>query len=160
MPPRYRLLAIDVNGTLVNSSDDLTPATRAALRRAIAAGIHVVLATGRRYSHTLHLVEPLGISVPLITASGALVKDPADHRTLYKTEFDAQLLRGVLATLDGAGYDALLNGDTYADGFDYFQPGKPRKNRYLAEYLEMNPGCGRVWPDLFASPPRGSSPAS
>ena len=65
MPSRYRLLAIDVDGTLVNSSDDLTPATRAALRRAIAAGIHVVLATGRRYSHTLHLVEPLGISVPL-----------------------------------------------------------------------------------------------
>ena len=62
MPTRYRLLAIDVDGTLVNSSDDLTPATRAALRRTIAAGVRVVLATGRRYSHTLHLVEPLGIS--------------------------------------------------------------------------------------------------
>jgi Cof subfamily protein (haloacid dehalogenase superfamily) len=155
MPPHYRLLAIDVDGTLVNSSDDLTPATRAALRRTIAAGIHVVLATGRRYSHTLHLVEPLGISVPLVTASGALVKDPADHRTLYKTEFDAPVLRAVLATLDGAGYDALLNADTFAEGFDFFQPGKPRKNGYLAEYLALNPGCGRVWPDFFASPPPG-----
>ena len=155
MPTRYRLLAIDIDGTLVNSSDDLTPATRAALRRTIAAGIHVVLATGRRYSHTLHLVEPLGISVPLVTASGALVKDPADHRTLYKTEFDAPLLRDVLATLDRAGYDALLNGDTFAEGFDFFQPGEPRENRFLAEYLALNPGCGRVWPDFFASPPPG-----
>lgn len=74
--PRYRLLAIDVDGTLVNSSDELTPATQAALRSATAAGIHVVLATGRRYSHTLHLVQPLGISVPLATAGGALIKDP------------------------------------------------------------------------------------
>src|SRR5271165_1791484 len=112
MPSPYRLLAIDVDGTLLNSSDDLTPATRAALRRAIAAGIHVVLATGRRYSHTLHLVEPLGLRAALITASGALVKDPADHRTLHKTEFDEPLLRHMLATLDGAGYDVLLNGDT------------------------------------------------
>jgi len=155
MLPHYRLLAIDVDGTLVNSSDDLTPATRAALRRTIAAGIRVVLATGRRYSHTLHLVEPLGISTALITASGALVKDPADHRTLYKTEFDAPLLGDVLAILDRAGHDALLNGDTFAEGFDFYQPAAPRANRYLAEYLAMNPGCGRVWPDFFASPPPG-----
>ena len=155
MPSRYRLLAIDVDGTLVNSSDDLTAATRAALRRTIAAGIHVVLATGRRYSHTLHLVEPLGISVPLITASGALVKDAADHRTLYKTEFDASLLREVLAVLDRAGCDPLLNGDTFAEGFDFYQPAAPRENRFLAEYLALNPGCGRVWPDFFASPPPG-----
>ena len=155
MPTHYRLLAIDVDGTLVNSSDDLTPATLAALRRTTAAGIHVVLATGRRYSHTLHLVEPLGISVPLVTASGALVKDPADHRTLYKTEFEATLLRDMLATLDGAGYDALLNADTFDEGFDFFQPREPRRNHYLAEYLALNPGCGRVWPEFFASPPPG-----
>jgi Cof subfamily protein (haloacid dehalogenase superfamily) len=155
MLPRYRLLAIDVDGTLVNSSDDLTPATCAALRRAIAAGVHVVLATGRRYSHTLHLVEPLGIRAALVTAGGALVKDPADHRTLYKTEFAAPLLADILAILDRTGFDALLNADTFIEGFDFFQPGEPRENRHLAEYLALNPGCGRVWPDFFASPPPG-----
>jgi len=155
MTTRYRLLAIDVDGTLVNSSDNLTAATRAALRRATAASIHVVLATGRRYSHTLHLVEPLGISVPLVTASGALVKDPADHRTLHKTVFDARLLCDLLTTLDRAGYDALLNADTFDEGFDFFQPGMPRENHYLAEYLALNAGCGRVWPEFFTSPPPG-----
>ena len=131
----YRLLAIDVDGTLLNSNDHLTPATCAALRRAAAAGIRVVLATGRRYSHTLHLVEPLGLSAALITASGALVKDPADHRTLHKTEFDAAVLRDLMTILDRAGHDALLNADTFAEGFDYFQPAAPRENPYLAEYL-------------------------
>lgn len=84
----HRLLAIDIDGTLMNSHDELTPATRAALGRAGEAGIHVVLATGRRYSHALPLVEPLGIDVPLVTASGALVKDPIDHSTLYRAEFE------------------------------------------------------------------------
>jgi Cof subfamily protein (haloacid dehalogenase superfamily) len=152
---RYRLLAIDVDGTLVNSSDELTPATRAALRRAMEAGIHVVLATGRRYSHTLHLVEPLKIGVPLVTAGGALIKDPATHETLFKTEFDRKLLFGFLATLDRAGYDGLLNGDTFEDGFDFYQPPKLRENRYLAEYLAKNSACGRIWPDFLAAPPPG-----
>ena len=69
---RFRLLALDIDGTLVNSRDELTSATSAAIRRACDAGIRVVLATGRRYSKTLHLVEPLKLDVPLITASGAL----------------------------------------------------------------------------------------
>lgn len=153
MPSRYRLLAIDIDGTLVNSNDELTPATRDALRSATAAGIHVVLATGRRYSHTLHLVEPLGIAVPLVTAGGALVKDPATHRTLFETRFEPRVLREILTTLDTAGCDPLLNADTFADGFDFYQPPQPRENRYLAEYLALNPGCGRVWPDFFTAPP-------
>jgi Cof subfamily protein (haloacid dehalogenase superfamily) len=151
--PRYRLLAIDVDGTLVNSSDELTPATQAALSSATAAGIHVVVATGRRYSHTLHLVEPLKIGVPLVTASGALVKDPATHETIFKTEFDRKLLCEILSTLDRAGFDGLLNADTFAEGFDYYQPPQLRENRYLAEYLALNTGCGRTWPDFLASPP-------
>ncbi len=85
--PRYRLLAIDIDGTLVNSQNELTEATRAAVLRAKQAGIEIVLATGRRYSRVLPLVEPLELNVPLVTASGALVKRAADHHTLYRAEF-------------------------------------------------------------------------
>ncbi len=86
--PRYRLLAVDIDGTLVNSDHELTDATRDAIRRALDAGVEVVLATGRRYSRTLPLVEPLGLNVPLITASGALVKRASDHQTLYQAAFN------------------------------------------------------------------------
>jgi hypothetical protein len=151
--PHFRLLAIDVDGTLVNSNDELMPTTREALRRAGRAGIHVVLATGRRYSHTLHLVEPLGIDVPLVTASGALVKDPADHRTLYQAEFDREVLCNALQVIESQGYDMLLNGDTFAEGFDFYHARPEARNPFMAEYLALNPGCGRVWPDLIADPP-------
>ena len=152
---RYRLLAIDVDGTLVNSRDELMPATRDALLRAGKAGIHVVLATGRRYSHTLHLVEPLGISVPLVTAGGALVKDPVDHRTLFKAEFPGGVLRDMLTIIDRSGLDALINSDSYAEGFDFYVARAEARNRFLAEYLAMNPGRGRVCPDMIANPPPG-----
>ena len=150
---RYQLLAIDIDGTLVNSRDELTPGTRAALVRAGEAGIHVVLATGRRYSLTLHLVEPLGIDVPLVTASGALVKDPADHRTLYVAEFDRAVLCQALGVIQRGGYDVLLCGDTFSAGFDFYQPETPSKGPELAEYLEHNADRGRVWPNLLLDPP-------
>ena len=150
---RYRLLAIDIDGTLVNSRDEIPPATGDALGRAIRSGIHVVLATGRRYRHTLHLVERLGLRVPLVTASGALVKDPADHRTLYQSRFDGGLLRRMLAVIDGLGRDALLFGDTFAEGFDFYQPREAARGAELAEYVALNPGCGRIWPGMLADPP-------
>jgi hypothetical protein len=153
--PRYRLLAIDIDGTLLNTRDELTPSTRQALVRAGEAGIHVVLATGRRYSRTLHLVEPLGINVPLVTASGALVKDPVDHRTLYRAELDPQVLAAALAVVDGCGYDPVLCADTYAEGFDYYHARAEVDGPELAEYLRLNPGCGRIWPELVGNPPLG-----
>jgi Cof subfamily protein (haloacid dehalogenase superfamily) len=152
---RYRLLAIDIDGTLVNTRDELTPATRQALVHAGETGIHVVLATGRRYSRTLHLVAPLRIGVPLVTASGALVKDPLDHRTLYRAEFRGGVLADALALVDGCGCDPVLFADTYAQGFDFYHARAEVASPELAEYLRLNPGCGRIWPGLVDDPPPG-----
>jgi hypothetical protein len=149
----FRLLALDIDGTLVNSRDELSPATRAAVLRAAQAGIRVVLATGRRYSRVLPLVEPLGIDVPLVTASGALVKDPLDHCTFFRAEFDHATLVAMLKLVDASGFDPLLCGDTFLRGFDYYQAAAAARTPELAEYLEMNPDCGRILPGLLADPP-------
>jgi 5-amino-6-(5-phospho-D-ribitylamino)uracil phosphatase len=151
----YRLLAIDIDGTLMNSHDELTPGTRAALARAAGADIRIVLATGRRYSHALPLVAPLGIDVPLITASGALVKDALDHRTLYQAQFAPQLLRNVVELVDRCGYDPLLCADTFTEGFDFYHARAEVRTAELAQYLALNPGCGRLWPELIREPPPG-----
>lgn len=148
-------MAVDIDGTLVNSRDELTPDTQEALVRAGRAGIQIVLATGRRYSRTLHLVEPLGIDVPLISASGALIKDPKDHRTLFQSTFDPHLLRQVLSLIDRAGYDPLLCADTFAEGFDFYLARENVRTPELEEYLELNPRDGRIWPDLITAPPPG-----
>jgi Cof subfamily protein (haloacid dehalogenase superfamily) len=152
---RFRLLAIDIDGTLVNTRDELTPATRAALTRAGEAGIRVVLATGRRYSRTLHLVEPLGIDVPLVTASGALVKDPCDHRTLFRAEFTPGVLLRTMKVIAASGYEPVLCGDTFLEGFDFYLARPEVESPELGEYLRVNANDGRVLPDMLAHPPRG-----
>ncbi len=151
--PRYRLLAIDIDGTLVNSRDELTAATREALVRAGQAGIRVVLATGRRYSRALPLVAPLGLEVPLITATGALVKDPSNHRTLYRAEFEVALLRRVMQIVRECGFDPVLYGDTFCQGFDFYIAGWQTRTPELAQYLADNAACARVVRELFEHPP-------
>ena len=118
----YRLLAIDIDGTLVNSRDELTAGTRGAWpARQPGPASRCVLATGRRYSRTLHLVEPLAIDVPLVTASGALVKDPLDHRTLLPGPLRAAgaARRGDADRPPGLSTRCSC-GDTFAEGFDYY----------------------------------------
>jgi 5-amino-6-(5-phospho-D-ribitylamino)uracil phosphatase len=152
---RYRLLAIDIDGTLVNSRDEITPAIDAALREAAAAGMHVVLATGRRYSRALPLVAPLRIEVPLITASGALIKNPLDHATLFQAAFDPPLLGEVLGLVHRCGFDPVVCADTFADGFDFYMGRSEVGSPELAEYLRLNPTDGRLWPELLHTPPEG-----
>jgi 5-amino-6-(5-phospho-D-ribitylamino)uracil phosphatase len=153
--PRYRLLALDIDGTLVNGEHALTSATRDAVRAAKSAGIEVVLATGRRYSRTLPLVEPLGIEVPLITASGALLKHPHDHQTLFRAAFAPGVLVNMLNIVGNAGYEMVMYGDTYHQGFDYYCPRLDTKQAVLAEYFAMNVGCERICPQLMTNPPDG-----
>ncbi|HVX59356.1 MAG TPA: Cof-type HAD-IIB family hydrolase [Pirellulales bacterium] len=152
---RYRLLAVDIDGTLVNSRDELTEATRQALFRATEAGVRIILATGRRYSRALPLVKPLGLDVPLVTASGALIKHPLDHRTLYQAAFERPLLCDALAIVERAGFEAVLYSDSYGQGFDFYCPRVDVEHPELADYLQLNPGCHQVWPMLMSEPPDG-----
>jgi 5-amino-6-(5-phospho-D-ribitylamino)uracil phosphatase len=69
----YRLLALDIDGTLLRTDKVLSPRTRRALDEARAAGIRLVLVTGRRYPSARKVAEDLGGDVPLVLHNGALV---------------------------------------------------------------------------------------
>ncbi len=153
--PKYRLLAIDVDGTLVNSRHELTETTRDAVLRAKRAGIEIVLATGRRYSRVLPLVEPLELNVPLVTASGALIKRAEDHATLFQARFNNGSLEGWLHVAASAGFEPVVYADTFERGFDYYCASHQTRSPLLAEFLARNAGCGRDWPELVRTPPEG-----
>ena len=69
-----RLLAVDIDGTLLNSRGQIPDAHRAALDEAVAADIEVALVTGRSFHFTKPILELLPIPLTLIVNNGALVK--------------------------------------------------------------------------------------
>jgi len=156
---RYRLLALDIDGTLVNLDDEISPATRAALLRAAAAGTRIVLATGRRYGRAVHLAhaltELIGQTCPLVTSSGALVKDPADHRTLHVAELPRPALLKILSTIDAAGYEPIFYADTFHVGHDLYCRTIAVTCPLLGEFMARNAPFAHVCPQLVEDPPPG-----
>lgn len=81
-----RLLAIDIDGTLLNSQFAISDRDLQALRSAHAAGIEVVLVTGRRHTFALPIARELGFDLWLISSNGAIT------RSLSGTTFHRDLL--------------------------------------------------------------------
>ncbi|HTK06602.1 MAG TPA: Cof-type HAD-IIB family hydrolase [Ktedonobacteraceae bacterium] len=71
--PSIRLIVIDIDGTLLNPEQEITPRTRAAIKAAQDAGIVVTLATGRRYYSARPVAEDLGLEIPLILCDGGMI---------------------------------------------------------------------------------------
>jgi len=69
-------LALDIDGTLVDGTLEITPANVAALKGVVERGVHVVLATGRMFRSALRYAEEIGTEEPLIAYQGAVVRMP------------------------------------------------------------------------------------
>jgi hypothetical protein len=76
-----RLIAIDIDGTLLDSNFQVSQRNLATLRRANSLGVEVVLATGRRHAFALPVAQALGFDVALISSNGAVTK--ASDGTLF-----------------------------------------------------------------------------
>src|SRR5260370_17547897 len=71
----YRLLGIDLDGTLLSPQKIITPRTHQALRRAISAGVTIVIATGQTLSVLQNVCADLPLSAPQIIENGAIIAD-------------------------------------------------------------------------------------
>jgi len=96
--PSIRLLAIDIDGTLLNPQFQISEGDLAALRQAHAAGVEIVLVTGRRHTFALPTAQQLGFDLWLISSNGAVTRSLARetfHRDLMPAETCRQLCRAM-----------------------------------------------------------------
>jgi len=82
---RFRLIALDVDGTLLNDHHELTPRVREAVRAAAEQGAEIVLCTGRGSTSALPVLEELGLAGTMITHNGASVVDSRTRDILQDT---------------------------------------------------------------------------
>ncbi len=79
----YKLMAIDLDGTLLNSYGEVSENTRNALKEAKSKGVEIVLSSGRPISSTESLAIELGVDNYLISGNGAAVYDIKNQEILY-----------------------------------------------------------------------------
>ncbi|GHE82897.1 hydrolase [Streptomyces spiralis] len=96
----YRLIATDLDGTLLRSDESISPRTREALAAATAAGAAHIVVTGRAVPWTRHILEDLGYRGLAVCGQGAQVYDAGEHRLLTSVTLDRQLAGVALAKIE------------------------------------------------------------
>ena len=84
-----RLIATDMDDTLLDASSSLTPRTLSALQQAISAGVMVSLSSGRMPESMLPFAEKIGVNAPMILFHGALIYDHRTDEVLYSNPIPA-----------------------------------------------------------------------
>jgi len=95
--PLPKLVALDLDGTLLNSAKQLTDRSRAAVHALADAGTTIVLASGRMFRDCMEpQVAMLGVEAPVICYNGAIVLEPATGEILSERPVAAELVSPLL----------------------------------------------------------------
>lgn len=115
-----RLLALDLDGTLLDSRGKISDANLKAIRKAEAKGVLVTIATGRRFRDARPVGLELDLNAPLITHNGALLKYAESLKTVSASLVEQATVREVLRVGREFGADALLSCDPRGKGTMFY----------------------------------------
>lgn len=109
--PRYRIIALDLDGTLLNSHKQLSAGNFEALQLAAEAGVEIVPTTGRFFDGMPEVVRKLPFLHYAITVNGARVEELQTHRDIYCAEIPNEKALEVMEYLDGLPviYDCFMD---------------------------------------------------
>lgn len=106
-----KIIALDLDGTLLNSDKELSPENRQALEWAASQGIEIVPTTGRFFGAMPQVIRDLPFVHYAITINGAQAYDVAQDKVLHRAELSAEQAVAIMEYLDGYPviYDAYMN---------------------------------------------------
>ena len=126
---KYKLLAVDLDDTLLNEKFVISARNRAAIQKADARGIMVTLATGRMFRSALPFARELGIDLPLVTYHGALIKQAGSGNVLQHRAVPLSLALKILEYSE----EQKVHVNLYLDDNLYVQ----EENENSAYYLRI-----------------------
>lgn len=131
---KYRMIAIDLDGTLLSPDSKVTDRTKAAVHACLKAGMLVCFATGRNWTESKTVLDAVAHYSTAVFVGGAMVVDTKQQVTLHRTLMDPQLAAELCATLEATGHAVLALQDTESAGIDYL----------ISESIPLN-GATHTW---------------
>jgi Cof subfamily protein (haloacid dehalogenase superfamily) len=113
--PSIRLLAIDIDGTLLNPQFQISPGDLLALRRAQELGIEIILVTGRRHTFALPIANLLGFDLWLISSNGAITRSLSGE-TFHRDMLPASTALRLCSAMKEFRGNTVLTFDTESKG--------------------------------------------
>jgi Cof subfamily protein (haloacid dehalogenase superfamily) len=106
--PAYRLLACDIDDTLVRFPHPPAPRVAAAIHAAVEAGVTVALVTGRAFRRAQPVAEALHLSAPIICNHGGSIRGAVDGRLIHRKTLPRPLVQEIVAWLSPQGVCVML----------------------------------------------------
>jgi Cof subfamily protein (haloacid dehalogenase superfamily) len=106
-----KLLALDLDGTLLNSRGKISVENKLAIRQAEEKGVLVTIATGRRFRDARPVALEIGFNAPIVTHNGALLKFAESLQTVEFSLLQTETVREILRVGRETGGDALVSVD-------------------------------------------------
>lgn len=148
----YRMIAIDLDGTLLSPGGHVTPRAKAAVHQALAAGLLVCFATGRNWTESRMVLDAVDHYATAVFVGGAMVIDTHQRVTLHRTMMRPGLAAEICGFLEGAGHAVLALQDTGTAGVDYLVSGDLPLNEPTALWMEVTNAVVHRVPRLGSYP--------
>ncbi|HXZ79916.1 MAG TPA: Cof-type HAD-IIB family hydrolase [Terriglobales bacterium] len=149
MKSPVRLIAIDIDGTLLDPEFKIPSANLAALRQAYEQGVEIVLVTGRRHTFALPIAEALGFDLWLISSNGAVTRS-LQGELFYRDLLPASTARKLIQCMDAFRGNAVITfdrndqGTIVLEGLEQMSPsigGWLQKNQQYITYRKPLEAC-------------------
>lgn len=143
--PDIKLIAIDIDGTLLTPQGQIALHTITAVQAAQEAGILVTLASARRYLNTKPIADALGLSIPLILYDGALIIQHPQGEILHTHPLQATIAQNAVEILVRHDVQPVVHHITN-DIEEIWTGSAKRDNAWIADYFASFPATIRRMP--------------
>ena len=133
----YRLLAIDLDGTLLSTERRVSAGDRRALTEAARAGVSIAIVTGRRFPALLPYVTTLEVDPVIVANSGAIVKASREGPLLRRRLLDLETATAVLQLAAAHGMEPVVHDGPNGEGHLILQE-SARQQQTMARYLNQS----------------------
>jgi Cof subfamily protein (haloacid dehalogenase superfamily) len=149
---KYKMIAIDLDGTLLSPSSQVTPRTKKAIHRALEAGLLICFATGRNFTECQTVLDAIEHYDSAVFVGGAMVMDTRQRVTLHRTLMDGELARELCEFFESHGEAALALQDTETAGVDYLISNDIELHPIASRWVRETKVTARRAPDLGKRP--------
>ena len=161
MTNQYKILALDLDGTLLDAQSRITPENARAVRMAQQAGVQIVLCTGRNVREVRRFSEQLEAAPDwLVTANGAAVQHPDDREPAFFDGLSTEMVDIILNECTAIDTDPCLYTTQdlyYGHAFRHFLENLQRRGRVVMDEADEGyhfVGDKNTWRTVLADEPR------
>jgi Cof subfamily protein (haloacid dehalogenase superfamily) len=134
----YKLIALDLDGTLLDDNKKISTENIITINNLINKGLKVVIATGRGYYSAKKLTEKLDKKLTILANNGNIIRNTSDDLTIFARYMEKEIVKDILIEGKKINLNPIVHVDYFTDGIDMVIEENISDN-FIERYISKNP---------------------